>query len=181
MTVDTLVSAAAKWKPTPLPHQDVAPGFHVPYIVKESEFGKGLFAATFIPANTLVWKFSSRPMDGVPPNVRVFHSRDELERRMEGLSPGETFQLLEHMYGWAGLAIEALDEMDMMNHSEHPNTGPPVSEAEGQCAWSSYNMVDLQPGDQFLEDYSTFKSDWFKEMQQEHGVMYDFLNKNASG
>ena len=47
------------WAPTPLPHDDVPAGFHVPYTVKPATcgFGVGLFAVCDIPKGTLLWKY----------------------------------------------------------------------------------------------------------------------------
>ena len=48
--------AARRWAATPTPHTHVRAGFHVPYEVRDSRFGKGLFALCDIPAGTLLWK-----------------------------------------------------------------------------------------------------------------------------
>ena len=78
---------AASWQPTPTPHTDAPAGFHVPYEVKDTAYGKGLFAVTDIPAGTLMWKYISGPKGTPGVNVYSFANEAEARARLAELSP----------------------------------------------------------------------------------------------
>ena len=131
----------AEWKPTPTPHHDVAPGFHVPYEVKECAFGKGLFATVAIPAGTLLWKHKPGS------NVLSFATEAEARARLQQLPEAERAYWMDHVYMFDGKLNEIIDEGKLWNHSETPCTGLPPPGDE-YCYESSYSIRDIAAGEE---------------------------------
>ena len=92
--------ALAGWKPTPLPHDDVPAGFHVPYTIKPATcgFGVGLFAVCDIPKGTLLWKYRGGPQGTPGVNVWTFDGDAASRARLAELTPEEQIDWLEHVY-----------------------------------------------------------------------------------
>jgi hypothetical protein len=82
---------AAAWFPTPTPHAGTAvhAGFHIPYEVKDTAYGKGLFVTVDIPAGTLLWKCQTGKQGDANINVLSFTTEAEARSRLAQLTPEE--------------------------------------------------------------------------------------------
>jgi len=146
-------------------------GFHVKYEVKPSPYGGvGLFAAEYIPANTLIWKYER----GV--NVRSYKNEAEILARLEELNADEQKYFMDHVYLFDGFMNEILDDGRLWNHSETPNTG--TGSGCDVCWQSSYSIRDIQPGEELLDDYGCYEyPTYFIELAKKYAVPQDFITK----
>ena len=137
----------ASWTPTPAPHHDVAPGFHIRYTVGASAHGQGLFAAHDIPAGTLLWKCAPGSTPGPKVNVLSFRGEAEARARLLALPESERAYWIDHVYVFSGSLNEILDDGKLWNHSETPCTGlpPPGDEYDFE---SSYAIRDIKAGEE---------------------------------
>jgi hypothetical protein len=63
----------------------------------------------------------------------------------------------DHVYMFSGVLIEILDDGKLWNHSETPCTGlPPAGDIYDFD--SSYAIRDIRAGEEFLDDYGTYRS-----------------------
>ena len=114
----------------------------IPYEVRESEFGKGLFAAAFVSEGSLVWEYEK----GV--NITEYDEQ-AANAHLAGLTFQECQRFLDLTYGQRGLLCEVLDDGKYMNHSEDPN-------CKTSTGGNTYAVRDILPGDELFEDYATF-------------------------
>ena len=174
--------SAPGWTPTPLPHTSVAPGFHIRYSVRESAYGKGLFADHFIPAGTLLWKYASGPKGATGVNVWSYTNEAETRARLAELEPAAAEFFMDHVYAFEGKLNEILDDGHYWNHSETPNTGLPPVNGGGYCVESTYAVRDIQPGEELLDDYGTYAYEpWYDALCKEHRVSRDFVVRKEGG
>lgn len=167
--------ANASWAPTPPPHHDVAPGFHVGYEVRETRFGKGLFAAHDIPSGTLLWKCSPGTAAGPGVNVLSFRGEAATRARLAELPESERAFWVDHVYVFSGSLNEILDDGKLWNHSEEPCTGlpPPGEEYDFE---SSYAIRDIKAGEELLDDYGLYSyPPWYNALCAEFGCPRDFV------
>ena len=155
----------AAWAPTPPPHHAVACGFHVGYEVRDSQYGKGLFATHDIPSGTLLWKYSSGALGAPGVNVASFASEAEARARLEALgSPEARVFWMDHVYMFAGRLNEILDDGHFWNHSEAPCTGLPPP-GDDFCFESSYAVRDIKAGEELLDDYGLYEyPPWYNKL-----------------
>jgi hypothetical protein len=114
----------------------------IPYEVRDSDFGRGLFATEFSPAGSLVWQYNN----GV--NIMEYDEQSA-NAHIATLTFQEAQRFLDLTYGQRGLLSEVLDDGKYMNHSENPN----CSTSKGG---NTYAVRDIHPGDELYEDYRTF-------------------------
>jgi hypothetical protein len=164
---------------TPPPHHDVPGGFHVEYEVKDSQFGKGLFAKTFIPKGTLLWKYKPGAQGEAGINVLSFRTEAEARARLEELPAGDREFWMDHVYMFEGKLNEILDEGNLWNHSETPCTGLPPA-GEQYDLESSYSVLDIQAGEELLDDYGLYDyPEWYNALCAEYGVTRDWVTKKT--
>lgn len=113
--------------------------------IKESNIhGIGLFADQLISKGTLVWKFT-------PGFDQKFTKEQILALPIE-------VQIYLSKYVWlsknTGLYCLSSDNGKYFNHSESPNVR---SEYDGEDEVRTYAIQDIQPGEEILDNYSTFE------------------------
>lgn len=114
----------------------------IPYEVRDSEFGRGLFTTAFVPSGTLVWRYEN----GV--NIREYDSQSA-SAHLATLSFQESQRFLDLTYGQRGLLCEVLDDGKYMNHSECPN-------CKTSTGGNTYAIRDIEIGEELYEDYKSF-------------------------
>lgn len=116
--------------------------------------GRGLFAAEFIPAGTLVWAFDAGQDQVIP--VEEVERADEAARRF----------LLTYAYYCRCMNGYVLcgDGARFVNHSEQPLMG---SHDDSRF---SFALRDIQPGEELTEDYRTYDAD---PLQQWSDLLFD--------
>jgi len=124
--------------------------------VRESQFGKGLFATAFIPKGTLIWKYVSGPQGTPGANVYSYKTEEEARARLAQLSPEAAAFWMDHVYQFDGKLNEIIDDGGLWNHSETPNTGLPPAGEEYDYE-SSYSIRDIQAGEELLDDYGIYE------------------------
>ena len=145
-------------------------GFRIAYEVKESTHGLGLFAKQFIAKGSLIWKYER----GV--NVRTYSSEGEVHARLKELSWDERKFFVSHIYIYDGCVNEILDDGNMWNHSESPNTGQNIEDLE-----SSYAIRDIEEGEELLDDYGTYDYPaWFISLADKYEVPLDYIERKDS-
>jgi SET domain-containing protein len=168
----------SEWSPTPLPHNgsSVSAGFHVRYEVRDSTYGKGLFALHDIPNGTLLWKYAPGAKGAKDVNVISFKTEDEARARLHELPSQEARAFwMDHVYMFDGKLNEILDDGYYWNHSETPCTGLPP-EGEQYCFESSYAVRDIKAGEELLDDYGLYEyPEWYNRLCAEFGVKRDFV------
>ena len=146
--------ASSGWTPTPPPHtgRSVAAGFHIPYEVQDTAYGKGLFALVDIPAGTLLWKCTTGPKGTPGVNVYSFSNEEQARARLAELTREEAAYWMDHVYMFDGKLNEIIDDGKLWNHSETPCTGLPPRGDEFDWE-SSYSIRDIKAGEELLDDY----------------------------
>jgi SET domain-containing protein len=114
----------------------------IPYEIKDTEYGLGLFAIVDIPVNTLVWQYKK----GI--NIIEYDEEAALEH-LATKTYKECQRFLDLTYGQRGLICEVLDDGKYMNHSIHPN-------CKTRPGGNTYTIRDIMVGEQLFEDYATF-------------------------
>mmetsp|Transcript_21455 Transcript_21455/g.21579 ORF Transcript_21455/g.21579 Transcript_21455/m.21579 type:complete len:174 (-) Transcript_21455:250-771(-) len=117
----------------------------VPYEKKfaGSDIGLGLFSTSNIPAGTLVWKFQAGH------NVLMYNEQDAY-RHLSKKTIADAQTWLDMTYGLFGHLCEICDDGKFMNHASTPN-------CKTNSHGDTYAIVDIMPGEQLFEDYSTFE------------------------
>lgn len=126
----------------------------IPYEIKETEYGNGLFATAIIPAGTLIWKYAKDI------NIREYDGPAALSH-LATMNFAECQRFLDLTYGQRGLLCEVLDDGKYMNHSTSPN-------CKTRPGGDTYSIRDIEAGEQLFEDYATFDHPDF---------LYDLLEK----
>ncbi len=144
------------------------PGFHIPYEIKESTYGLGIFVKEFVPANTLIWRFANTL------NIKTYANEEECREYLKQLGNKEAqYEWLSHVYMFDGVVNEILDDGKMWNHSEEPNT---YSGYNGDYD-STYSLRDIAAGEELLDDYGQYEyPEWFMQLLNEYNVPIDFVN-----
>lgn len=140
----------------------------VPYELKPSSIaGTGLFATERIARGALLWLYS--------PSSVTEHDEPSLRAKLARLSASEQVVLCEHVYTWQGKVIEIHDDSKFWNHASlesGQNTGnhPDAELGEGD-GMSSYALRDIEPGEEFLDDYSSYDEiEWFEDICRHLGA-----------
>jgi hypothetical protein len=160
------------WTPTSPPHNDsTRAGFHVPYVLGEGKYGKGLFATQRIPKGTLMWKYRAGALEDPSINVVGYTTEAQVRARLESLPTIEKKRFfVEHIFSFAGVMNEIVDDGAFWNHSEDPNTGLPP-EGEEYCIQSTYAVKDIEAGQEFLDDYGLYDHpEWYHALLKEYGA-----------
>ena len=89
-------------------------GFHIPYEVRETAIGKGLFTTEKIHVGALIWEYKK----GV--NINEYNEK-ELRLHIETLDFESARRLLMWSPFLKGVCCEILDDGHLMNHSDEPN------------------------------------------------------------
>lgn len=144
------------------------PGFHIKYELRDSKYGgRGLFAAEFIQRNTLIWKYAR----GV--NVKIYDDEKSVVRHLNKLESLERKKFfLSHVYIFCGVVNEILDDGQMWNHSDTPNTCSGYLDD-----WdSTYAARDIQCGEELLDDYGAYEyPQWYLDLCAKHDVPQDYF------
>jgi hypothetical protein len=114
----------------------------VPYEVKDTEWGKGLFAAADIAEGTLIWEYKL----GV--NIVEYDEQAALAA-LSTRTYKECQRWLDLTYGQRGLLCEILDDGKYMNHSTTPN-------CKTRAGGNTYAIRSIAAGEQLFEDYALF-------------------------
>lgn len=168
---------ASAWTPTAPPHTGTAvhAGFHVPYEVKDTSYGKGLFVTVDVPAGTLLWKCLPGKQGTPGVNVLSFTTEEEARGRLSQLSAQEAAYWMDHVYMFDGKLNEILDDGKLWNHSEAPCTGLPPPGVE-YCWESSYAIRDIKAGEELLDDYGLYEyPEWYSRLCAEYKVDRSFV------
>jgi SET domain-containing protein len=130
----------------------------------------GLFATSFIPKGTLIWRYNDKPGG----NVASYRGYEETRQRLNQLASHEERKFfMDHIYLHDGRVNEILDDGKFWNHSETPNTGYGASLDDLD---SSYAIRDIQAGEELLDDYGIYEyPEWFSQLAREYGVSQDFI------
>lgn len=107
--------------------------------------GLGIFAAEFIAAGTITWKYLDGFDQRLPASI------------LDRLSDPAKKQFLKYSYvdTVTGLYELCADDARFFNHSEEPNTaGVPTGED------MDIATRDIQAGEELTCDYRTFDRDW---------------------
>ena len=105
--------------------------------------GEGLFAKSFVPAGTLIWKYSA----GV--NVLQYDAKAAANRLALLPTLEEAQNWLDLTYGFFGMLNEIIDDGRFMNHSTEPN-------CKTRETGYVYSIKDIGAGEQLFEDYTSF-------------------------
>ncbi len=116
--------------------------------VKESKIhGLGLFAEEFIPKGTEIWKFT--------PGFDQKFTRDQI------LAFPKLLQIYIYKYAWKSdrnkLYCLSSDNGKYFNHSKNPNVLSEYRDNEEEVV--TVTIKDIQPGEEILDNYSSFESD----------------------
>ena len=103
--------------------------------------GIGVFAAEFIPANTLVY---SSEYDS--------YTEEEATAHLECLPAEEQRDWLEHAFGSHGKVCMDRFDTKMINHSDNPTLNSKTLER----VTDAFASRDIQGGEELTEDYRTF-------------------------
>jgi len=123
--------------------------------------GLGLFADEFIAKGTLIWE--------VDPNFDVLVSKKNLED--DFINYPESYRIFLKTYGYTKkeypFIIICTDNARFVNHSKEGN----MKGGEGNFSFmeQSYASRDIYPGEELLEDYSSFDD---KSMGEENNNYY---------
>ena len=141
-----------------MPSKVVSAGMQVPYEVKDSEFGKGVFAKQNIKKGTLVWKF----VRGV--NVRSFKGPKATRDYLKSLKNNkEQKEWLDHCYHSGGTVNDVLDDGRLFNHAAGKKAT--TSPGAGDDPLSSYAIKNIKAGEEILEDYGAYEWPvWFVKL-----------------
>lgn len=113
--------------------------------------GLGVFAAEFIPAGTIVWRF--QPDFDFRVSEESVAALPELARQ----------KLLHYSAKWGGGYVISADDARFMNHSEQANLKT-LDEPDSDVA-----IRDIQVGEELLEDYREF-DDTFEGRPIQRGI-----------
>jgi len=108
--------------------------------------GIGLFAAEFIPKNTVIWKFN-----------RLIDLRCP-EEEIEKLSESSRRQIQKYSYRekHTGLYVLCGDDARFFNHSQNPNCFDFYHDKEQDLTVA---LRDIKPGEELTCDYALFDLD----------------------
>lgn len=109
--------------------------------------GKGLFAAQFIPKNTVVWEFDATI------------DKTVTDAEADSLPPEEKTKFALHAYHSKkmGLWVVCGDDAKFMNHSDAPNL---ISQSSAENPEDvDVAAVDIYPGEEIVCNYFDFDED----------------------
>ena len=126
--------------------------------------GLGTFAAEFVPANTKVQIICE---------ARYFDEKQALEYLAALPTIEEKRYWLTHVYEVKDRIAEDPYDQLIINHSSTPSVTTAFKDYnDGYC----YALRDIQPGEEFTEDYKHFsKVPFLDELRKQHGVAWDFI------
>ena len=117
-------------------------GMQIPYEVRDTEWGKGLFTTAKVQCGSLVWAYCK----GV--NINEYDEASA-NAHLATKSFTECQRFLDLTYGQRGLLCEVLDDGKYMNHSTEPN-------CRTRHGGNTYAIRDIEIGEQLFEDYASF-------------------------
>ena len=153
-----------------MPSKVNSAGMQVPYEIRDTKFGKGVFAKKKVKKGTLVWKF----VRGV--NVRSFKGPRATREFLTSLgTPEEQKNWLDHCYHSGGTVNDVLDEGQFFNHAAGKKAT--TSPGAGKDRLSSYAIRDIKAGEEFLEDYGSYDWPiWFVKICNEFHSEMDYFD-----
>jgi SET domain-containing protein len=142
----------------------------VPYEIKKTEFGEGVFSKKSIKKGTLVWKF----VRGA--NVRSFKGPKATREYLNTLkSADKRKDWLDHSYHMGGTVNYVLDDGGLFNHAEGKKAT--TTSGTGEDPLSSYAIRNIKAGEEFLEDYGSYEWPvWFVKMCYEFNSEMDYFD-----
>lgn len=154
-----------------MPSKEHSAGMQVPYEIRETKIGKGVYAKKNVKKGTLVWKF----VRGV--NVRSFKGPRATRDFLESLkSPDKQKDWLDHCYHSGGTVNDVLDDGQFFNHAEGKKANT-SSDQIGGDGLSSYALRNIKEGEEFLEDYGRYEWPlWFVRMCYEFNSEMDYFS-----
>jgi len=112
--------------------------------------GTGLFAGEFIPAGTLIWKFSNK--------VDRAYTREEVEQLPEP-TRSEILSLYHpYISKQTGRYITFGDNAGYLNHSSNPNIVTRYEQGVEEDL--NFALRDIVQGEELTIDYSAFSADF---------------------
>ena len=156
----------------------------VPYEVRDSTFGRGIFATAAIATGTCVWRRSAACLTAIP--------SDEACDYVAQLEPVALRNLLEYAYFGAGGSLIDLSRDDgrFFNHSGSQSNvalgsvlvaAAATTVPEGIEAGSTYAVRDIADGEELLDDYNTYGEEpqWYLDLLASAGVDTSYLDTEA--
>jgi SET domain-containing protein len=123
------------------------------YVSKSSIHGRGLFAAEYIPAGSVIWSFNPK-CDLLVPHQQLSWAPDE--RRWA----------IQH-FGYFSLSINCFvlstDGAQFINHSENPNVL--TKEVAGCLEGLDIAVADICEGDELTMNYRLFDADFPRKLK----------------
>jgi len=125
----------------------------IPYEVRDTEFGKGLFALADVKAGELVWEYRSvlSKKSGRSVNV-IEYDQAATVKHLAALTHEEAVHFMDMTYGKGELLAQPLDDGMFMNHADPPNENCKTDMTSGD----TFAIKDILAGSQLFEDYTTF-------------------------
>ena len=129
-----------------------------------TEHGLGTFAAEFVPANAKVIIICE---------ARYFDEKQALEHLASLPTIEEKRYWLTHVYEVKDRIAEDPYDQLIINHSSTPNVASVFKDYNDGY---SYALYDIQPGEEFTEDYKHYsKMPFLDELRKQYGVAWDFI------
>ena len=123
--------------------------------------GLGVFAAEFIPANTIVMGKSTGTM---------YYDKKEALEYLTSLPSWEEKQYwISHVYEVRNKIIKDAYDQDIVNHSTDPNIFYDYDDD------NSIALRDIEEGEELTEDYRNEPSPFLTKLRGEYGVPWDFI------
>ena len=129
-----------------------------------TEHGRGTFAAEFVPANAKVI---------IIRETRYFDKKQALEHLASLPTIEEKRYWLSHVYEVKDRIAEDPYDQLIINHSSTPNVANVFKDYNDSYC---YALRDIQPGEEFTEDYEDYsKISFLEELRKQYGVVWDFI------
>ncbi len=164
-------------------------GLCIPYVIRTTpNKGRGLFADTFIPEGTTVWRH-------VAGQYAVFDERS-LRALLSNLPDNEAVYVLTHIHcmpEFPGYMVWVFDDGELINHSDQPtlltHTRPGYNEVSAAASTKEVSTAllgnhftlvaarDIEEGEELSIDYNDDPEDpqYYDTLCEQYGVTWEWL------
>ena len=117
----------------------------IPYEIKETVLGKGLFTLSFVKSGTRIWTYRL--------NINVLeYDENESNIHLNILSKDKQHEFLDYSFGRGEKLCLILDDGVYINHALGNSSNCKTCMQTGDCfAWR-----DIEAGEEIFEDYTSF-------------------------
>eukprot|EP00747_Dinoflagellata_sp_TGD_P174194 gnl/TRDRNA2_/TRDRNA2_214106_c0_seq1.p1 gnl/TRDRNA2_/TRDRNA2_214106_c0~~gnl/TRDRNA2_/TRDRNA2_214106_c0_seq1.p1 ORF type:complete len:224 (-),score=35.54 gnl/TRDRNA2_/TRDRNA2_214106_c0_seq1:186-857(-) len=149
----------------------------VPYEVRESPHGHGLFVTASVKSGELVWKFSEA-------DASLF--TEAQARAFLCDHPERVKQILEYGYWTPGadshLIDLSLDDGRFFNHSSSQSNVALGSVVGASDIHSTYALRDIAADEELLDDYNTYgkEPEWYDKLLASNGIDTSYMGADAA-